>query len=193
MATLQRIEALKNSFQSFPPGVQPPEIYLATLKRGIAKRAVGEADGLLLNFCSPQHATGLITAVKRQLASPIEFACYLKIFYASHKDETAQRLLVQEFLNYDSAPQYHEMFLQDGTADTISEFRRNDEWKKGPIDLPRELLKVSLANPGDDELSRYVESFREAGVTLPVIYPYFPSDEKSEFKFETLKRILKSI
>jgi len=189
---LQRIDELKKAFQSFPGGIRAPEIYVAALKTGIAKRSASVTDGLLLNFCSPQHAGGLIETVKRQLAARIEFACYLKIFYSSKNDETAQRLLVQEFLNYDSTPQYHEMFLQDGTAETISEFRKNDDWKRDSISVPRQLLRVSLANPTDEGLRYYVESFRKAGVSLPVLYPYFPSDEKPSFKLDTVRRVVMS-
>lgn len=189
-ATLQRLSELKNAFQSFPSGVEAPEIYVATLKTGIARRAIGAADGLLLNFCSPQYAARLIETVKSQMAARIEFACYLKIFYSSKSDETAQRLLVQEFLNYDSTPQYHSMFLQDETAEAISEFRKNDDWKRDPISLPRELQRVSLTNPSDEELRRYVRSFRYSGVSLPVLYPYFPSDEKPDFKQKTIRRIM---
>jgi luciferase-like monooxygenase len=189
---LHRLDELKETFQSFPAGVEAPEIYVATLRTGIAKRSIGVADGLLLNFCSPQHAGGLIETIKHQLAAQIEFACYLKIFYSSKNDKTAQRLLVQEFLNYDSTPQYHEMFLQDGTAETISEFRKSDDWKRESISVPRQLLRVSLANPSDEELRYYVQSFRKAGVSLPVLYPYFPSDEKSSFKLDTMRRLVKS-
>ncbi len=189
MAMLDRIEELERAFQSFPSGVEAPEVYIATLKTGIAKRAVGKADGLLLNFCSPQHASNMIETVQRQMAAQIEFACYLKIFYSSKSDEAAQRLMIQEFLNYDSTSQYHEMFVQDGTAEVIARFRKSDDWKSGEISLPRELLKVSMANPTDSELSSYVESFRLAGVTLPVLYPYFPSSEEPEFKNSTVKRI----
>jgi len=191
-ALLHRLDELKKDFHAFPEGVEPPETYVATLRLGIARRAVGRTDGLLLNFCSPRHATSLIESVKPQLVSPIEFACYLKIFYSSQNDDTASRLLVQEFLNYDSIPQYHEMFLQDGTASTISAYRKSDEWKSSHVDLRRELLRVSLANPNIEELHRYVQSFRQAGVTLPVLYPYFPSNEKSEFKLQTVKRIIES-
>jgi len=193
VAMLQRLDELRKDFLAFPGGVEPPETYVATLKRGIARRAVGRTDGLLLNFCSPRHANGLIAAVKPQMVSPIEFACYLKIFYSSQNDDTARRLLVQEFLNYDSIPQYHEMFLQDGTADVISAFRKNEEWKRGPVELPSELLKVSRPNPLGAELHRFVQSFRKAGVTLPVIYPYFPSGEKTDVKLETMKQILERV
>ncbi len=190
---LQRLDELRRGFQDFPQGVEPPEIYVAALKLGIAKRAVRKADGLLLNFCSPRHSSNLIEALKAQSGGGIEFACYLKVFFSSQSDEMAQRLLLQEFLNYDSAPQYHEMFVQDGTAKAISSLKEREEWKSGPVDLPKELLKVSLANPQSQKLLRYVKSFRQAGVTLPVVYPYFPKGEDPAFKLETVKRILKSL
>src|SRR5207247_879165 len=84
-----------------------------------------------------EMATGLIAAVKAQMVSPIEFACYLKIFYSSQSDENALRLLLQEFLNYDSMPQYHEMFLQDGTAKAISEIKQSDHWNSGSVEVPK--------------------------------------------------------
>ena len=192
-ALLQRLDDLKKAFGEFLQGVKPPEIYVAALKLGIAKRAASMADGLLLNFCSPQHASKLVEAARGERSERIDFACYLKIFYSSQSDEAAQRLMLQEFLNYHSTPQYHEMFLQYGTAKTISKFKENGGWKSGPVDVPKELLRVSLANPRSDDLVQYVKSFRQAGVTLPVAYPYFPSGEDARFKLETVNRIVKSL
>ena len=192
-AILQRLEELKKAFGGFPQGVRPPEIYVAALKLGIAKRAASMADGLLLNFCSPQHASKLVEAARVERSERIDFACYLKIFYSSQSDESAQRLMLQEFLNYDSAPQYHEMFVQDGTANAISSLKENEGWKSGPVDVPKELLRASLANPQRDELVQYVKSFKQAGVTLPSVYPYFSNDEDPRFKTETVNRIVKSL
>jgi alkanesulfonate monooxygenase SsuD/methylene tetrahydromethanopterin reductase-like flavin-dependent oxidoreductase (luciferase family) len=188
---LQRLDELRKAFQKFPQGVKPPETYVAALRPGIARRAASKSDGLLLNFCTPQHAAKIISSVGTE--TDPDFACYLKIFYSSQSDEEAQKLTIQEFLNYDSTPQYHEMFVQDGTARAISSFRSNEAWKRGPVDLPKELLRVSLANPRSEELVQYVKSFRQAGVTLPVVYPYFPTGEDSKFKFETVKAIIKSL
>ena len=192
-AILQRLEELKKAFGGFPQGVRPPEIYVAALNLGIAKRAASMADGLLLNFCSPQHASKLVEAARVERSERIDFACYLKIFYSSQSDESAQRLMLQEFLNYDSAPQYHEMFVQDGTANAISSLKENEGWKSGPVDVPKELLRASLANPQRDELVQYVKSFKQAGVTLPSVYPYFSNDEDPRFKTETVNRIVKSL
>ena len=192
-AMLQRLEDLKKVFGGFPQGVKPPEIYIAALKLGIAKRAASKANGLLLNFCSPQHASKLVEAARVARVEGIDFACYLKIFYSSQGLESAQRLMLEEFLNYDSTPQYHELFVQDGTAEAISTFKENEGWKSGHVDVPKELLRVSLANPRSDELVQYVKSFRQAGVALPVVYPYFPNDEDPRFKLETVKRMVKSL
>src|SRR2546427_7477333 len=192
-AVLRRLDDLKKAFGEFPQRVKPPKIYVAALKLGIARRAAVKANGLLLNFCSPQHASKLVEAARVQRSEGIDFACYLKIFYSSQSSEAAQRLMVQEFLNYDSTPQYHAMFQQDGTARTISSFKSNEEWKSGSFEMREELLRVSLANPQTEELIQYVKSFRRAGITLPVVYPYFPNGEDSSFKLETVKQILKSL
>ena len=192
-ALLQRLDDVKKAFGGFPQGVKPPEIYVAALKLGIAHRAASNADGLLLNFCSPQHASKLVEAARVARVKGIDFACYLKIFYSSKGLESAQRLMLQEFLNYDSAPQYHEMFLQDGTAKAISSFRSNEGWKSGPFEVPKEIVRVSLADPEGHELHRYVQSFRQAGVTLPVVYPYFPNGEDNGFKMDTINKILNSL
>jgi alkanesulfonate monooxygenase SsuD/methylene tetrahydromethanopterin reductase-like flavin-dependent oxidoreductase (luciferase family) len=192
-AMLQRLSELKQEFQGYPQGVKPPEIYVAALKLGIAKRAASNVDGLLLNFCSPQHAASVVEGVRASADVGVDFACYLKIFYSSQSDESARRLMLQEFLNYDTTPQYHEMFAQDGTAGTISSFKENEGWKTGSVDLPEQLLRVSLANPDDDELHQHVQSFRKAGVTLPVVYPYFPNGEDPDFKVRKVGQILKSL
>ena len=190
---LQRLDELKKGFQTFPEGVRPPETFVATLKSGIARRSVDKTDGLLVNFCSPQHAASITTALQQQGTKQREIACYLKIFYASKDDASAKRLMLQEFLNYDSSPQYHKMFLQDGTADAIRSLKEDEDWRATSVKVPEPLYRVSLANPQAAELHRYVQSFRKAGVTLPVIYPYFPFDEKSGFKHETTTSILNSV
>ena len=189
---LERIGELKQGFESFPPGVEPPEVFVATLKQTIAARSASKVDGLLLNFCSAQHAANMTESIGISQKERPELAIYLKIFYSSKNHESAQRLMLQEFLNYDSIPQYHTMFTQDGTAKAIQSLREREDWKHGKIEMPHDLLRVSLANPDRDQFSEYVQSFRRSGISLPVVYPYFPDGEKSEYKIMTVKQILDS-
>jgi hypothetical protein len=190
---LERVSELKQGFESFPSGVEPPKIFVATLKRTIAKRSAGKVEGLLLNFCSPQHVSSLIESLDPSERSNLELAIYLKIFYSSKNDGSAQKLMLQEFLNYDSAPQYHAMFSQDGIARTIQALREQEDWKHGKMEIPKELIRISLANPSGGQLSEYVQSFRRSGISLPVVYPYFPDEEKPEFKIKAVKEILDSV
>src|SRR2546425_13185507 len=79
-AMLERLDELRKGYHGFPQGVNPPEVYVAALKLGIAKRAASKAHGLLLNFCSPEHAVKLSEGVMAKSRERIDFACYLKIF-----------------------------------------------------------------------------------------------------------------
>jgi len=189
---IQRVDEVRNTFDKSTPSVEAPEVWVAALRESIASRVASKADGLILNFCTPGHASRVIAALGNRTGEP-RIACYLKLFYASKSNDAARRLLVQEFLNYDSTPHYHQMFLQDLTAGSIARFRQSNDWKDHEFELPDQLLKVSLANPSDGELAAYVRSFEEAGVDLPVIYPYFPEDEKQSFKLQTVNRICHSL
>jgi luciferase-like monooxygenase len=190
---LRRLGEVRRNLEHLPQGVDAPEVWIAALRLGIAKKVMNSANGLVLNFCTPHHVSRMVEGLGAQRPKTLQLACYLKLFYSSRSDYTAKRLLVQEFLNYDSIPQYHEMFLQDRTAGALAWFKESNEWRTRDFDVPKELLSVSLANPRGEELRRYVESYRKAGLNLPVIYPYFPEDESEEFKLETVEGMLDAV
>jgi len=192
-AMLHRLREVRSFFEKYPKNVSAPEVWVAALRSAIALRVMSLADGLILNFCTPEHAGRIAATLGKTRKGGARISCYLKLFYSSKGEVSAKRLLVQEFLNYDSIPHYHQMFQQDRTAETIHTFRKSDAWKREDFDLPDQLLKVSLANPSSGELSSYVNSFREADVDLPVLYPYFPEEESQEFKIETVAGICKTI
>ena len=140
---IQRLDEVRNAFDKSAPNIETPEVWIAALRQGIASRVMSKADGLILNFCTPEHASRVTSTLGRGSGEP-RVACYLKLFYASKSNDAAKRLLVQEYLNYDSIPHYHEMFLQDHTAEAIAHFRHSNEWKSQAFELPDQLLKVSL-------------------------------------------------
>lgn len=164
-----------------------PQTFIATLRTGIAKAVAGHSNGILMNFCSPSHASRLIHAFKETTNKEVIFACYLKIFYSKDKS-AADRLLMEEFAKYDHLPQYHEMFKQDGVANLINEGSRRLSANRD-IGIPEELLQISLSNPSQDELKEYVKNFRSSGVKLPCIYPYFPRNENEEYKTQKVLEI----
>jgi len=174
-------------------GVSPPEVFVAALRLGIAKRAIRRANGLILNFCSPEYAGNLIKKLRLEIASGAfdqrTFACYIKIFYS--KDEaTAKRLLIEEFAHYDANPHYHDVFIQDGTANDILSASRSLSSIRSP-EIPDSLYKISAANPSVNQLQKLVDKFRNAGINLPCVYPYFGPDDETSFKLGIMKQIMK--
>ena len=188
-AMLDRLRLTRESFVTFTEallGVKMPETLIATLRKGIAKAVMGHSDGILLNFCSPEHVRAVISSLgdaRRRLI----VSCYLKIFYS--KDEaTAHRMLIEEFAGYDQNPSYHKMFESVGIAQEIGQ--ANLFLRSGKSVRPSENLKrISLVNPTKRELASYVTMFREVGVDLPCLYPYFEPNEGAVFKIGKVEEI----
>ena len=174
-------------------GVASPEVFIAALRLGIAMRAIRHSEGLILNFCSPEYAGNLVKSLRSAVGSSVvdsrTLCCYIKIFY-SKDEKKAKRLLIEEFANYDSNPQYHDMFVRDGVADDIRSASRTLS-SKGSLETPDSLHKISLANPSVEQLQKLVNKFRRAGINLPCVYPYFNTDDETSFKLRIMKQIMK--
>ncbi len=187
---LDRLRLTRESFDRFAgdlPGVKMPETFIATLRKGIAKAVVGHSDGILLNFCPPEHARDIIRSLgdaRRHLI----VSCYLKIFY-SRKEATANRMLIEEFVGYDQNPSYHKMFESAGVAQEI-ERAKLAEGSNRSADPSENLMRISLANPTETEVAAYVTTFRKAGVDLPCLYPYFEPGEDEAFKIKKIEEIV---
>jgi len=184
-ALLKRLEEIRKGFSEGL--ISFPESYVAALRAGIAKKAAGKSDGILLNFCPPGHAKAVVDSVLKSFSGKIETACYLKAFF-SKSNESAKKLAIEEFVKYDMLGHYHKMFELSGLADEIRLAARNLHQKDFPYS--EKLALTSPVNPDLNELRRYVSSFREAGISLPVIYPYFLSNESFEFKLETIQTVI---
>ena len=114
---LERLQEIKSEFPS-SDGMSFPETFIATLKVGIAKKVAGDCDGILMNFCSPGYAGRVAKSVSESYSGKLEIACYLKTFFSKSK-ETATKLAIDEFGNYDMLPHYHKMFERDGASDLL--------------------------------------------------------------------------
>jgi hypothetical protein len=188
---LERLHSTRKSFEKLVdglPGLKMPETFIATLRKGIAKTVADHSDGILLNFCQPEHARDIVTALGDERRGLI-VSCYLKIFY-SRNMETANRMLIEEFANYDQNPSYHKMFELAGVAEEIAKARvalSNNE----SVHPSLKLLEISHANPTKKELEAYISSFREAGVDLPCLYPYFEPGEDEAFKISKIEEIVR--
>jgi hypothetical protein len=159
-----------NRLRADYPEQQKPPIFFAALRQRILRAAYLNAQGAILNFCPPDYVQKIVP--KDVDVKGFTLACYIKLFFAE-KDAVAKEMLVDEIRMYDSIPQYHAMFNEIGSSDSISKLD-----PESARDIPDDLLEISSANPNDDEVGRILERFGRVGVNLPIIYPYVSGDDK---------------
>ncbi|MHB1908751.1 MAG: LLM class flavin-dependent oxidoreductase [Nitrososphaerales archaeon] len=173
-----KLEQVKSKFRErMIEGVNMPEIFVAALRTGMAKRASTNADGILLNFCTPEHARTVSEVIRGRKP---KIACYVKLFYSKEKNK-ANKLLLEEFVKYNQMPQYHAMFSELRIQEQISSSKEEN--------VGRDLLKISLANPAAEELDQLINNFRSSGVEIPCLYPYFERNESWQFKKSVIENV----
>lgn len=178
-AAIDGLVDLANRLRAAYPDQQKPPIFFAALRQRILRAAYLNAEGAILNFCPPHYVQKIVP--KDVSAKGFTLACYIKLFFAE-KDVAARKMLIDEMRMYDQLPQYHAMFEEIGSSDSIS---RLDPESAG--DIPDDLLEISSANPDDDEVGHILERFSRAGVNLPIVYPYVSGDDK--YKVAVVERL----
>ncbi|MEM0118508.1 MAG: LLM class flavin-dependent oxidoreductase [Conexivisphaerales archaeon] len=165
-----------------------PEIFVAALKTGIAKKAVERNYTPLLNFCSSDYA-GRISK-RLEGIGDAGLACYIKVFYSA-EDDRAVSNMVKEFTAYNMIPQYHQLFVIQGLDRDIE--RLGKATKLARSDLPSFMLHICPVNPQPTELQKFIDDMRNSGVSLPVLYPYFDESDSEEFRLRKIEELLSSL
>jgi alkanesulfonate monooxygenase SsuD/methylene tetrahydromethanopterin reductase-like flavin-dependent oxidoreductase (luciferase family) len=153
-------------------------IYLAALGPQMCRLAGEIADGVLLNWATPEFAARAAVEVRRGAEragrdpSAVDVACYIR---AAVGDDAAavQRALGQETARYVALDFYRQMLEQSGfereTAAIMTALPRG--WDAAAAAVSDRLLEaVALLGGGDGWRARLAE-YRAAGVTSPVIAP----------------------
>jgi alkanesulfonate monooxygenase SsuD/methylene tetrahydromethanopterin reductase-like flavin-dependent oxidoreductase (luciferase family) len=173
---VDKVEKLRASHHAKP--MVP--IYFAALGPRMVRAAFQHAEGVLLNFCSPGYVRRITRGIARRDGHRV--ACYIKLFFGE-TDAEAIRMLADEFVKYDSAPQYHAMFQAMGLSDAIEGFRSRGDISERSI--PEKIEEISLYNPTREQILQVIARFEEEGVDLPVVYPYVATRD-DDFRIKTV-------
>jgi alkanesulfonate monooxygenase SsuD/methylene tetrahydromethanopterin reductase-like flavin-dependent oxidoreductase (luciferase family) len=183
-AAVDKLVNLTKKFRAgYPKGQSPVPIYFAALGPRMVRAAFQNADGVLLNFCSPSYVSRVVPKGAKSREG-FRVASYIKLFFAE-SDAEGRRMLAREFVKYDAIPQYHSMFKAMGISETLRSFR------SGPESLgrsfPEKISEISMYNPTHKQILRLLRRFREAGLDTPVIYPYVSGGEN--YKLRVVMRL----
>jgi alkanesulfonate monooxygenase SsuD/methylene tetrahydromethanopterin reductase-like flavin-dependent oxidoreductase (luciferase family) len=154
---------------------EPVPIWISALGPR-AMRLAGEiADGVLLNWCTPERV-GTATAEIRagaeaagRDAADVTVAVYVRASMGAG-DEPSMRALQAAAGEYASYPAYARQFALMGLGEECR-LAATAHAADRPEDVPQGLVRA-VALPGDPSAARErLEAYREAGADLPVVYP----------------------
>lgn len=154
----------------------PPPIWMSALGPRAVRVAGEVADGVLLNWCTPERVRTARTAILEGAAAAgrdpqdVTVAVYVRASVGSGDEDACMRALRTAAGEYASYPGYGRQFALMGLE---SEARHAAAAHAAgrPDDVPERLVRsVTLA--GDPVAARErLNAYREAGADLPVVYP----------------------
>ena len=147
-----------------------PPIYLATLSPKMCELAGEIADGAILWLCSPSYVRDVALPAfergRRRAGKTLDgFEIVAAVPLAVTDDPVgAGKAFRGELTRYVQQPFYRAMMERSGLADALGRFDASGETP--------EAIAEALGGVGDAATARaYVQAYRDAGVTLPVIRP----------------------
>ena len=160
---------------SRPPA--PPPLLLAGLSAPMLELAGELADGVVLWLCAPAYIRNIagpaLTRGRARAGKPMDgFEVVAAVPAAVTTDATgATRIFREELVRYLGLPFYRAMLRASGFGEELAVFDRDRSSRVPAAAIPARLVEA-LGAVGDGAAVRaYVDAYRAAGVTLPVVRP----------------------
>jgi F420-dependent oxidoreductase-like protein len=162
---------------AFRPPEPTPPILLAGLSAPMLEVAGEVADGVVLWLCAPAYVRDVaVPALRRGRARagrPLDGFDVVAAVPAAVTDDVAGVTtgFREELVRYLSLPYYRAMLRASGFGEELTAFDR-DRTGRSPAEAVPAALVQALGGVGDRAAVRaYVEAYRAAGTTLPVVRP----------------------
>ena len=189
--------ALRNFRLGLPVPPQPVPIYLAALNPRMLQLAGELADGVILNWLPEErvpwalgHLQSGVTKAGRTLAD-LDIACLVRVC-VTDEISAAHQWLRRELTGYAIVEAYRRYFQQIGFGAEAEAI--NAKWRVG--DRSGAMAEVSeqmtdrLAVVGTaDQCRAHLGQFAEAGITLPIVFPFSPHAEYQASIHSTLAEL----
>lgn len=176
---------VRNFRLTLPPPPQPVRIYLGALGPRMLELAGELADGVLLNWLTPETVATSIKHLEAgarragRTLDDFEIAAFVRTC-VTDDPEPVRRWLAREITGYATVDAYAAFFRASGYADEVEAVQR--AWKSGDRAgavkqvSPRMLADLGVAGSVEACRARLTE-FAKAGLTMPVVFPVSPDSD----------------
>ena len=171
----------------------PIPIWIAALGPRAVRLAAEVADGVLLNWCTPERVAAARRAIDEHAGAagrdPADVTVGVYVRGSLVGDDEAATLALRTAAGeYASYPAYARQF---DAMDLGAEARAAAEAHRSgrPLDVPGPLVRA-VCLPGDPAEARdRLDAYRDAGADLPVVYPVSLPDDPGGSTRVTLERL----
>ncbi|MEX0989227.1 MAG: LLM class flavin-dependent oxidoreductase [Actinomycetota bacterium] len=178
-----RVDSADGPARLRAPPADPPPVWLAALGPKAAHLAGEIADGVLLNWCTPERVAAARQEVRRGAESAgrdpaqVVVAVYIRACVGL-EDDAAIAVLRTATAEYAAIPAYRRQFERAGFANeaAVAGAAHRD---RRPRDVPESLVRA-VTVLGDAAAARgALAAYRDAGADLPIVYPVVARDRAS--------------
>lgn len=152
-----------------PPGSGAVPLYLAALGPRMCELAGERADGVILNWCTPERVARARDEIARGAdragrdPKSVRIAVYVRTSVEPDRD-LAVAALREAASQYAGMPTYRRQFEAMGLGDEATAART-------PSEVPDSLLRAVCAWGDRDEAMERLDAYRQAGADPVVVYP----------------------
>jgi probable F420-dependent oxidoreductase len=155
-------------------------IYIGALNPGMLRLAGAIADGVILNWMPAAHVPRAIAAIAAgaqragRALTDIDIACFIRVCVTDDPG-AARQWMRRELTGYAIVDAYHAYFTACGFGADSTACR--EAWQQGDRDGATQCISDTmvhaLAAIGSPEACRaQLSAFVDAGVTLPIVFPF---------------------
>jgi alkanesulfonate monooxygenase SsuD/methylene tetrahydromethanopterin reductase-like flavin-dependent oxidoreductase (luciferase family) len=152
---------------------RPPQLWIAALGPRAVRTAGAVADGVLLNWCTPERVARALVEVREGAEeagrdpSTVTIAVYVR---ASVGDEAGPGLARRAAGEYASYPAYARQFAAIGLEEEAVRAAQAHRDRR-PDEVPDALVHAVCLLGDAAEARARLRAYAEAGAALPVVYP----------------------
>jgi 5,10-methylenetetrahydromethanopterin reductase len=151
-------------------------VYLAAIGPRMVEAAARVADGVLLNWCTPERVRRARREVERS-DRRFTVTVYVRACLG-HEDGQARRALGEAVAMYASLPSYRRQLESEGLGEAAA--AAADAHRHRRIeDVPQSLIDALSVRGGREEAVARIDEYRAAGADLVVVYPVTAQDPSS--------------